>query len=176
MSVAAHIIKKFPIGFTLCVAALFLAACGFHLRGTYTLPWPTLAIDLPPTSSLRALIKRQIEASTTTRIVDDTRDAPAILNITDSSSKEVLSLDSGGRVREYRLTRSFAYRVSMNAAPSELSSAQTGDIVIHRDITYSDAQVLSKESEEALLLRDMQNDLVQQLLRRLSTLPLTPSR
>jgi LPS-assembly lipoprotein len=40
--------------------------------------------------------------------------------------------------------------------------------VIRRDISFSDALVLSKEAEEVLLWRDIQNDLVQQLLRRLA--------
>ncbi|WP_416142349.1 LPS assembly lipoprotein LptE, partial [Hydrogenophaga sp.] len=41
-------------------------------------------------------------------------------------------------------------------------------IVLRRDITYNDNLVLSKEAEEALLWRDIQNDLVQQILRRLA--------
>jgi LPS-assembly lipoprotein len=39
--------------------------------------------------------------------------------------------------------------------------------VLRRDITYSDSDVLGKEQEEALLYRDMQNDAVQQMVRRL---------
>jgi LPS-assembly lipoprotein len=35
-------------------------------------------------------------------------------------------------------------------------------------LTFDDASVLSKEGEEELLWRDIQNDLVQQLLRRLA--------
>ncbi|MEI6301055.1 MAG: LPS assembly lipoprotein LptE, partial [Betaproteobacteria bacterium] len=42
------------------------------------------------------------------------------------------------------------------------------EIFLTRDITYNDSQVLAKESEEALLYRDMQTDMVQQVLRRLS--------
>jgi LPS-assembly lipoprotein len=37
-----------------------------------------------------------------------------------------------------------------------------------RDISFNDAQVLAKEAEEELLFRDMQNDMVQQILRRLA--------
>jgi len=35
-------------------------------------------------------------------------------------------------------------------------------------MTYSDELVLSKDAEEVLIWRDIQNDLVQQLLRRLA--------
>ena len=42
------------------------------------------------------------------------------------------------------------------------------EITLTRDFSYSDTEALSKESEEALLFRDMQADLLQQLLRRLA--------
>ena len=45
---------------------------------------------------------------------------------------------------------------------------------LRREVTYSDDLVLSKEGEEALLWRDIQNDLVQQLMRRLATAKLQP--
>jgi LPS-assembly lipoprotein len=34
-------------------------------------------------------------------------------------------------------------------------------------MTFNDAQVIAKEAEEQLLYRDMQTDMVQQILRRL---------
>lgn len=37
-----------------------------------------------------------------------------------------------------------------------------------RDVSYNESVALSKEGEEALLYRNMQTDLVQQLMRRLS--------
>jgi len=43
-----------------------------------------------------------------------------------------------------------------------------GEIFLRRDMTYDDTEVLAKESEEALLYRDMKTDAVQQMLRRLS--------
>jgi LPS-assembly lipoprotein len=48
--------------------------------------------------------------------------------------------------------------------------------VLHRDVTYSDDLVLSKQAEEALLWRDIQSDLVRQLMRRLATAKLQPAK
>ena len=48
------------------------------------------------------------------------------------------------------------------------------EIRLTRDISYSGTQVLAKESEEALLYRDMQSDMVQQILRRLAAAPAQP--
>ncbi len=39
--------------------------------------------------------------------------------------------------------------------------------MLRRDYSFNDEQVLSKESEEALLYRDMRTDAVHQLVRRL---------
>jgi LPS-assembly lipoprotein len=41
-------------------------------------------------------------------------------------------------------------------------------VQLTRDVTYNDTDVLAKENEEQLLYRDMQADMVQQLMRRLS--------
>jgi LPS-assembly lipoprotein len=42
------------------------------------------------------------------------------------------------------------------------------DILQERDISFNESAVLAKEAEEALLYRDMQSDIVQQLLRRIA--------
>ena len=148
------------------LATLILSACGFQLRGSYTLPFDTLHIALPTTSDLHAMLKRSIEASTRTRVVESPKAAQAILAITgDTQTKNILSLDTSGRVREFQLVRTVTFRVHDPAGRDWLPTSQ---IAIRRDISFSDSQVLAKESEEALLWRDMQNDLAQQLLRRLS--------
>jgi LPS-assembly lipoprotein len=48
------------------------------------------------------------------------------------------------------------------------------EIRLTRDISFNNSQVLAKESEELLLYRDMQNDMVQQILRRLAAAPAEP--
>ena len=42
------------------------------------------------------------------------------------------------------------------------------EMLQQRDISFNEAAVLAKEAEEALLYRDMQTDIVQQLMRRLA--------
>jgi LPS-assembly lipoprotein len=44
------------------------------------------------------------------------------------------------------------------------------ELLQERDISFNETAVLSKEAEESLLYRDMQSDLVQQLLRRLAAI------
>ncbi len=143
-----------------------LSACGFHLRGAYSLPFNTLYISLPESTELHAQIRRSVEAGSATRIVDLASKAEANLYVLgDAQQKNILSLNAAGRVREFELVRTFTFRL-LDAAGGELVAPSR--IVMRREVTFSDEQVLSKEAEELLLWRDMQNDLVQQLLRRLA--------
>jgi len=143
-----------------------LTACGFQLRGARPLPFETLYINMPDTSELAAAIKRTIRASGITRVPDTREGAQAILEpMGDSKEKIILSLNSAGRVREYQLRQKFFFRVHDGKGGELLAPAE---IILTRDITFNDAQLLAKEQEEALLYRDMQNDLVQQILRRIA--------
>jgi len=152
-----------PTGLTFAA----LSGCGFRLRSALELPFARLHLAMPPQSELYALIKRQVESSTSTRIVADPQQADAILHVLgDEQGREILSLSAAGRVREFELARRFSYRLT-DAQGRELQPPTR--IVLRREITFDDARVLSKENEEALLQRDMQLDLVQQLLRRLAS-------
>lgn len=148
------------------VLIALLAACGFQLRGNYALPFATLSISLPPTSAFYAQLKRSIEAASPTRIVTDAKEAEASLIVLgDIQQKIILSLSAAGRAREYDLVRTFTFKVSGANGAEYIPPSQ---IVLRRDITYNDDLVLSKEAEEALLWRDIQTDLVQQIMRRLA--------
>lgn len=147
-------------------AAFLLSACGFQLRGSYSLPYESLFVDMPDASVVGAGLKRQIRAGTGTRLVDSKEDAQAtFIQVTDLRERQILSLSTAGRVREVRLRFRYAYRV-VDPKGRELI-AITG-VEITRDLTYDDSAVLAKEQEELVLWRDMENDLVQQLMRRLA--------
>jgi LPS-assembly lipoprotein len=153
---------------TLAVVLLtvLLTACGFQLRGSYNLPWETLHINLPENSELYFQIKRGIEAGSQTKVITDAKQAGASLVILrNDQHKSILSLSATGLVREFQLTRTFSYRIQ-DAQGKEL--LPTSQIILQRDMTFDDARIFAKEAEEVMILREMQQDLVQQLLRRLA--------
>lgn len=157
--------KKISI-FLLAGLTILLSACGFHLRNSQELPFHTIYIGLPESNEFRAILARNIRAASSTEVVSNRDEAEAIFLITlDQPAKVILSLNASGRVREYQLRRQFNFRVQDKKGRDLMVPAS---IQIHRDISFSDDLVLSKESEEALLWRDIQNDLVQQVLRRLA--------
>ncbi len=153
---------------TLAAAALVLglAACGFQLRGTAELPFETLY--MPSASGGVALeLKRNIQAGTRTMVVDDPKKAQAVMEfVRETREKVILSLTGAGRVREFQLRYVVGFRVH-DGKGTEFIPASV--IQLQRDVTFNDAEVLAKEAEEQLLYRDMQTDMVQQIMRRLSS-------
>ena len=146
------------------VTAALVASCGFHLRGQAQLPFDTLHI--PGGNPLVVELKRNVVAASKTRLVDSPGDAQAVLGFTQElRDKVILSFNTAGRVSEYRLR----YQVGIRVTDPKGGQVYlpTSEILLTRDMSYSDAQVLAKEAEEALLYRDMQSDMVQQILRRL---------
>ncbi|HSH07809.1 MAG TPA: LPS assembly lipoprotein LptE, partial [Burkholderiales bacterium] len=143
------------------VLLLGLAACGFQLRGSARLPFET--IYLPNTTSGIALdLKRTIQAGTSTRVVDTPKDAQAVLEFSEETrEKEILSLTGAGRVREFRLHYRVRYRVHDGKGHQYVPPTTLAQL---RDITFGDSVVLAKESEEQLQYRDMQNDIVAQIM------------
>jgi len=147
-----------------CVIAALLAACGFHLRGRAELPFETLHI--PGNNPLVVELKRNVAAASKARLVDKPDDAQAVLGFTkELRDKIILSFSSAGRVSEYQLRYRVGFRVT--DAKGAQVYLPASEILLTRDMAYSDAQVLAKEAEEALLYRDMQRDMVQQIIRRL---------
>lgn len=146
--------------------ALTLSGCGFRLRGPQSLSFATVHINLSPQSELGVQLRRMIATTATTVVVEDPAAAEARLQILGNTrGRDILSLTGAGRVREYQLTQNLRFQLLDKAGqpllpPTSLSAT--------REYTFDDSQVLGKAQEEALLYRDMQDDLVQQLMRRLA--------
>ena len=149
------------------VLIAMLAACGFHLRGTATLPHESLYISGPAYSAFANDLKRAIRAGTGTRVADDAAEADATLFILgENRAKLILTLTRQGTVREFQLRYSVSYRVADKEGKEIVPPSE---ITLSRSYVFNDQQVLAAESEEAFLYRDMQKDAVQQLLRRLGS-------
>ena len=146
----------------LCFA---LAACGFRLRGTADLPFESLYLP-NATGGVALDLKRNIQAGTNAKVVDDPTKAEAIMQFSEETKqKEILSLTGTGRVREFQLRYRVGFRVH-DGKGNDFLPQQT--IQLTRDVSFNDTEVLAKETEEQLLYRDMQSDMVQQIMRRLA--------
>jgi LPS-assembly lipoprotein len=147
-------------------AALLLGACGFHLRGQASMPFSTLYLETGGSNSAFITELRRSLESNDVKLVGTAERADLVLNIVyERPEKQILSLSGSGQVSEYQLT----YRVSLRAYDNKGQDwIPAEEMVQRRDYSYDDADILSKEAEEALLYKSMREDMVQQIVRRLS--------
>ena len=154
-----------PSSFILLAATLLVAACGFQLRGTATLPFDSIYVQAAPASQLATQLRQAVLAGSSTRIAERPEEAVVILQIlSELQEKQILSLTGGGRVSEFQLRLRVAFRLTDSKNREHIPASE---ITMRRDFSYNDSQALAAESEEALLYRDMRSDAVSQLLRRL---------
>jgi len=158
---------------TLMVA--IVVGCGFKLRGAISvdLPFKTVYVSgVPDTSPFSQVLKAQLRANGIGVVPEEYKDrAEVILRVLgDQQMKTVLAVNPTGLAREYRLSYRLGFKVDSGSG-IELYPATTIDL--SRDISFNPQtaqEVLSKEQEDAMLIRDMQNDAAIQVMQRLSTI------
>jgi len=145
------------------LAAAIIAGCGFHLRGAAELPFKTISI--PGDTRLGTELQRTIAEGTNVEVVAPDANPQAILSLQgESRERLILSLNSQGQVTEYELRYRVAFRVYSPKGTDYIPASQ---IVLRRPITFND-QVLAKEEEAELIYREMRQDMVQLIMRRLA--------
>jgi LPS-assembly lipoprotein len=147
----------------LVIAATLVSGCGFQLRGTATLPFDTISV--PSETPLAIDLQRNIASGTNAKVVPQTDNPQAILALlSEARDRLILSLNANGQVTEYELRYLVGFRVYSPKGTDFIPSSQ---IVLRRPITFND-QVLAKEQEAELIYREMQQDMVQLIMRRLA--------
>jgi LPS-assembly lipoprotein len=150
------------------LAAPWLAACGFKLRGAHTLPFERIYLGTPPNSALGAELSRRIASGTTATIVADPKEAQAVLDILDDSrSREVLTVNAQGRASEFTLIQTLGFRLHDGKGHELLGPTR---LTVKRDVAFDDSQTLAFEAEAEQIYRDMRSDLAQQMLRRIASI------
>jgi LPS-assembly lipoprotein len=148
-------------------AAGGLASCGFHLRGEANFPFKSIFVNAPSSASIAAELSRTIASASDTKVLETAPGAEVILDIpVIVNDKDVLSLSSGGSVREYALVKRVQFRLHDKEGNDWMPA---GEIVVRRSYTFNETQVLARDLQEQRLLREMQSDAVQQILRRMQT-------
>ena len=145
-----------------------LAGCGFELRRAPELKFRTIQLaNFRPRSPLADELRKNINASTTTRVVEGLAQAQIVLEaIDDVREKVVVASGAVGQVTEFQLRERFKFRVrSVNGR--ELIPET--EILQNRDLSYTESAALAKEQEENFLYRAMQSDIVSQVMRRLAS-------
>jgi LPS-assembly lipoprotein len=148
-------------------APLALAACGFELRKAPDFAFNTINIGAAENSTLGNELARSIASGGAVTVAPRDRAQVVLDVLADQREKVVVGLNASGQVREFQLRIRFRFRLR-TAGGKELIPET--ELLQQRDISFNESAVLSKEAEENLLYRDMQTDIVQQLMRRLAAI------
>jgi LPS-assembly lipoprotein len=150
---------------TLSLFFASLVACGFHLRGANEFAFKRIFVNG------NTQITKALKKSLTANGVEVTNDASTaemeVDLMKEESEKRILSLSGGGVVNEFELYYRVFYRVK---SANETLWSQPQTMEARRDFTYSDANLIAKQNEEKQLNLNMQKDVTQAILRRLSSI------
>jgi LPS-assembly lipoprotein len=150
------------------VASAGLAGCGFRLRGSQAFVFSRIAIMPNPGGAVAQELRRSFGSAVQVLALDEPlSQAQLLLDLSNElREKVVVGINASGQVREFQLR----VRVSLRLRTAKGKVIIEGDEILQqRDISFNESAVLAKEAEEALLYRDMQSDIVQQILRRLAS-------
>ena len=155
------------ISFAALTAAL--TGCGFQLRQTGDYPFKTLYAGFSTTTPLGVELSRQLKGTGRIEVLTEAKQAQqadVVLEILqEQRQRVVVATNASGQVRELQLRMTIKFRLR---TPEGVEWIEPADLYQQRDLSFSETAALSKEIEEAMLYRDMQNDIVQQIVRRLS--------
>lgn len=156
---------KTPRRVFLLGCAALAAGCGFQLRQAPSFAFDTLFLGAAPASPVGGELRRTL-AEGPVRLAATPQAAQVVLDLLDERrEKVVVGLSTAGQVREFQLRSRVRFRLR---TPQGKELIAATELLQQRDISFTESAALAKEAEEQLLYRDMQTDLVQQLLRRLA--------
>ncbi len=148
---------------------LGVTACGFQLRRAPPLQVSSIALTgFAPRSPLADALKMALEHSV--RVEPDPSKAELVLQaLTDTRERRVVALTAAAQVREMQLVLRLRYRTH---TPAGREVTVPVELALARDMSYNESQALAKQYEEEDIFREMQTDVISQVLRRLSTIKL----
>ena len=159
-------LSRRSVGMALIAAGL-LGGCGFKLRGAQSFVFTSIAILPKPGGAVAQELRRSFGDAVQVLSTDaPVAQAQVVLDVLgEQREKTVVGVNASGQVREFQLRIRVRFRLG---TPQGKELIAEDEILQQRDISYNESAALAKETEEALLYRDMQTDIVQQILRRLA--------
>jgi LPS-assembly lipoprotein len=151
------------------LSALSIGGCGFALRPAPKLAFRSIALTgFAPRSPLAEELQRNLAGSV--QVVDAAAKPEVVLQaLTEQRDKGVVASTSAAQVREFQVRLKFGFRAH-TAAGREL--IRPVELLLVRDLSYTEEAALAKAYEEADLYREMQSDIVAQVLQRLAAIQL----
>ena len=142
-----------------------VSGCGFKLRQAPTFVFQTVRLVGGVSTPVAYELQRAL-ATNGLQVVGGATPAEVVLTVvTDQRERIAVGQTAAGQVRELQLRTRFIFRLR---TATDKDRIEDTELLLERDLSFSETAVLSKASEEELLYRDMVSDAVQQVVRRLA--------
>jgi LPS-assembly lipoprotein len=158
------------IGALIGALTVSLGGCGFELKKPVQLPFKSIYGNFTQQTPFGQALKRAILASDGLELITDPKrmdKAQVILEVVhEFKDKVILGRTAAGTVNAYQLRLMVTFKLRTQDGIELIPET---DISLFRDISFNETIVLSKEAEEQLLYKNMQNDIAEQIMRRISS-------
>ena len=152
-----------------------LAACGFHLRNSLTLPsdiGPVTVVAKDPYSPLAEALAQALQRAGGQASAEGPKEGVSVLNIVfERWGNTPISVDARGRSQEYTLRYATIFELR-RADGSVVVPRQS--IELARDYISVATQSEGTEGERELLAREMRREMVTSILRRVDAVSKAP--
>lgn len=164
--------KKFGIqAFFLMTFLLVLSSCGFHLRGSFTIPPQLQRLAIRPYQPYDPF-QRQLQKILKSNDVyikegDLDKNLPSIQLLSQDFSERVIAYGSDGQPNRAILQYLVIYQI---LDPQNRTSQEERRVQVEREITLNPNATLSTDNERNRLRNDLYSDAAFALVRQLSNL------
>ena len=161
--------RRAAVAAALLLAGAGLGGCGYALRQPPALRFRSLALaGFAPRSTMAQALGRQLRPPVVLQ-TDPARAEVVLRALEDRRESVVVASTAAAQVRELQLRVRLVFRAE-TAGGRELIPRT--ELLLARDMSFTEAFALAKEREAAELYRGMEDDIAVQVLRRLEAVSL----
>lgn len=150
---------------------LTLAGCGFQLRGVATVPDELKTLYIQGVNTRQDSFGRQLKRALQRngiQVLDEYQEGAALFKVLENRyERNVLSVGDDAKVREYELETWVVYQL---VDPQGEPMGEQQRVEARRDYQFDRSQILAMDEQERVLREDLNNQMVQSIIRRLSAL------
>jgi len=161
------ILRRIALLFVL-VSVLALAGCGFHPRGELVLPpslGPVRVVSTDPYSPLADNLSRALtRAGATPAVATDTK-VVTLSIVSDTLTVTPLSVTAFAQITEFNMVYTVKFSFT-TADGTDISALQ--QVTLQRDYTYDVTHALGAAQEQDTLRQELQRDMADTIMRRIS--------
>ncbi len=158
-------VAKIRSGLTFLMIGLFfifLAGCGFHLKGTQSVSVKTISPVYENVSATFRQSFQQVLENNAWQVIDAESADVSVVFLKGFWQRQSLTVTDTGIPAEYRLSYTLRYRFTVNGVE------KYREIVESRDLKSNNAQLLAIDSQQAYLKRQIQKRISQLVIRHFS--------